>query len=92
MSLKMSYEIIPLKAFQKFFALRTPIERDAISLKIEVLKMNPFDSKNLNIKKLKGYKNRYRLRVWDYRIIYEVHNNELIIILMDGGSRGNIYK
>jgi hypothetical protein len=21
-----------------------------------------------------------------------VHNNELIIILMDGGSRGNIYK
>jgi len=88
----MSYEIIPLKPFQKFFALRTPVERDVIDSKMELLKMNPFDTKNLDIKKLKGYKVRYRLRVWDYRIIYEVHNDELIIIVMEGGNRGDIYK
>ncbi len=88
----MNYEIIPLKPFQKFFALRTSSERDTISLKLEVLKINPFDSKSLDIKKLKGYKRRYRLRVWGYRIIYELHDNELIIILMDGGSRGDVYK
>lgn len=88
----MSYEIIPLKPFQKFFALRTPAERDVIDSKMELLKRNPFDTKNLDIKKLKGYKVRYRLRIWDYRIIYEVHNEELIVIVMEGGNRGDVYK
>ncbi len=33
----------------------------------------------------------YRLRVGDYRIIYKVNNNELIICVIDAGNRGQIY-
>ena len=33
----------------------------------------------------------YRLRVGNYRIIYEIDNGELIIIVIDVGNRGEIY-
>ena len=46
-----------------------------------------------DIKRLKGRKSKglYRLRVGDYRIIYKVNNNELIICAIDAGNRGQIY-
>lgn len=45
-----------------------------------------------NIKKIQGYDNLLRLRVGDYRIIYTVDNGELVIIVVDVGNRGEIYK
>jgi Cytotoxic translational repressor of toxin-antitoxin stability system len=36
--------------------------------------------------------NYYRLRVGNYRIIYEIKNNELIIYVIRLGPRGDIYK
>jgi mRNA interferase RelE/StbE len=44
-----------------------------------------------------GYKeligrNGYRIRVGSYRIIYEIINSNLIIQIVDIGSRGEIYK
>lgn len=41
-------------------------------------------------KKLKGRKG-YRIRVGDYRIIYEIEDNILRIIVIDIGHRKNIY-
>lgn len=45
-----------------------------------------------DIKKMKGYDNLMRLRVGDYRIIYTVEHGECIIIVIDAGNRGEIYK
>jgi mRNA interferase RelE/StbE len=42
-------------------------------------------------KKLKG-RNGYRIRVADYRVIYEIIDQELIIDVIEVDSRGNIYK
>lgn len=42
-------------------------------------------------KKLKG-RDAYRIRVADYRIIYEVFDNILLIDVIDVGHRSNIYK
>ena len=47
---------------------------------------------NGDIKKLAGCKNEYRLRVGDYRIIYELNQNELVIIVTREDNRGQIYK
>jgi mRNA interferase RelE/StbE len=44
-----------------------------------------------NIKKLQG-REGYRLRVGDYRVIYTVHNQELIIAIIAIGPRGSIYE
>jgi mRNA interferase RelE/StbE len=45
-----------------------------------------------DIKKLKGMEELYRLRVGDFRIIFEKEDTELIIIVIDIGNRGQIYK
>lgn len=43
-----------------------------------------------DIKVLQGRKDELRLRIGKYRIIYQYENNDLIIL--DIGSRGDIYK
>ncbi len=45
-----------------------------------------------DVKKMKGYTDLYRLRVGDYRVIYTVNNGELVVYVIDVGSRGDIYK
>jgi mRNA interferase RelE/StbE len=45
-----------------------------------------------NVKKLAGYEDRYRLRVGDYRIIYEVMDRQLIILIVGVGHRREIYR
>ncbi len=45
-----------------------------------------------DVKKLKGIKETYRLRVGDYRVLFEKDDEELIIIVIDVGNRGEIYK
>ena len=87
----MRYKLIPLKDFKKFFKERTQKERDIIDQKLMILSNDPF-SNSLDIKKLKGYDGRYRLRVGRYRVIYEIFDDVLVIVLADGGSRGGIYK
>lgn len=92
MGLKMNYEIKELKRYKKFYAKRDAKEKKVIDEKLTLLKSNPYDSDRLDIKKLKGYEHRYRLRIWDYRILYEVYNDVLIIVALDGDNRGDVYK
>ena len=43
-------------------------------------------------KKLKGYKNAYRIRVGDYRIIYEIEDKVLRILVIAIGHRKDVYE
>ncbi|GCD13082.1 type II toxin-antitoxin system RelE family toxin [Clostridium tagluense] len=45
-----------------------------------------------DIKILKGMDEIYRLRVGDYRVLFEKNDKELIIIIIAVGNRGQIYK
>lgn len=45
-----------------------------------------------NIKKLAGYDDRYRLRVGDYRVIYDISDRQLIILVVGVGHRREIYQ
>jgi mRNA interferase RelE/StbE len=45
-----------------------------------------------NVKKLAGYDDRYRLRVGDYRVIYEVMDGQLVILVVGVGHRREIYR
>jgi mRNA interferase RelE/StbE len=45
-----------------------------------------------NVKKLTGYEDRYRLRVGDYRVIYDVTDKELVILVVGVGHRREIYR
>ncbi len=48
------------------------------------------DARPEGFKKLKG-RDGYRIRVSDYRIIYEIHDNILLIDIIDLGHRKKIY-
>lgn len=45
-----------------------------------------------SIKKLAGYEDRYRLRVGDYRVIYEVADEQLFILVVGVGHRRESYR
>ena len=47
---------------------------------------------NGDVKKIAGCKDEYRLRVGNYRIIYEQIQNEFIILITKAENRGQIYK
>jgi mRNA interferase RelE/StbE len=62
----------------------------AIVTTVEGLAINPYPA---NTKKLKGTAKFYfRVRTGNYRIIYEVHNQELIIDIIEVGHRKDIYR
>ena len=55
---------------------------------VEELKNNPFCGK-----RLKGrFLGDYSLRVGDYRIIYTIHKDKLLIYIIDLGHRKEIYR
>lgn len=49
------------------------------------------DSANIDIKKMKGLMNAYRIRKGSYRIIFEDHKHVLIVLVIEIGLRGDIY-
>ena len=43
-------------------------------------------------KKLRGADDFYRIRVGDYRVIYQVEHRSLVILVVSVGHRRNIYR
>ena len=69
--------LLPMK-IQKRFASR-----------IDRLSENPFP---VNSKLLKGSDDTYRLRVGDYRAIYQVRKKEVLVLVIKIGHRKDIYR
>jgi mRNA interferase RelE/StbE len=44
----------------------------------------------LDIKKLKGYKNHYRLRVGEFRILFFLENSKIVVYKI--GKRESVYE
>jgi len=55
------------------------------------LKQNPF-SEVLKVKKLKGADSLYRIRLGNYRLVYEVRSKKLIVLVIKIGHRKDVYK
>lgn len=54
-------------------------------------KLAESDQEGLDIKKLSG-RDGYRLRINGYRAIYMQDGEQLVILVLDAGPRGDIYK
>jgi mRNA interferase RelE/StbE len=59
-----------------------------VRAKLDQLAVNP--TRAPNVKPLKG-RPGYRLRVGDWRVIYELDQGQRRLIVLDIGSRGSIY-
>lgn len=70
---------------------RTPTNaRRLVLRKLRELAGDPY-ARNNNVKKLVG-RPGFRLRVGDWRIIYELRAGELIVLVMKFGPRSSIYE
>jgi len=56
--------------------------------KIESLAFNPRPPDTI---KLQGFDDTYRIRVGDYRVLYEIHDNVLLVLIVDVGHRKRVY-
>jgi mRNA interferase RelE/StbE len=57
--------------------------------RIDTLSENPFPR---GVKKLSAEENIYRLRIGDYRIIYQVQGKALLILILKLGHRKDVYR
>ncbi len=63
--------------------------RKRISNVIDSLRNNPRPE---SVRKLTGSDSLYRVRVGDYRVIYQIQDKKLVVLVVRIGSRGDIYK
>ena len=82
----MQYRIEIDKKAVKFISKQPPKQQERIFKAIHKLPSQG------DIKALQGYTGYYRLRVGDYRIIYTVNNDILLVQVVAVGNRGQIYK
>ena len=84
----MSYRVIIPKPVQKQLNNLSSNTRTRILAEIRLLKDNPRPD---GVKKLKGYENTYRIRVGNYRVIYEVRDRETIVLILSSIHRKDAY-
>ena len=87
-----SYDIRYTKVADKFFKEHEAIRkqyRDAIR---ELFVGE--HSEKIDVKKIKGKRNDYyRIRLGNYRVIYAIINNSIVVIdTLLAGARGDVYK
>jgi mRNA interferase RelE/StbE len=80
------YQQSALKTLRKLPANLSRLIRD----KIDRLAENP-PAANPNVKLLEG-RNGYRLRVGDWRVLYELLEDHLVIVVVKIKTRGDVYK
>lgn len=82
----MQYKILFDKPAQKFIMKQPPAQRARLLAAINRL---PEEGDR---KSMRGYPGRFRLRVGDYRVIYTVEHDLLIVRVINIGNRGDVYK
>lgn len=83
------YRVVTTKSFDKALA-RLPLNwQKRIVAKIKGVATDPYAPNN-NLAKLQG-RDGYRLRVGDWRVIYELQDERLVMLVLDMGPRGGIY-
>jgi mRNA interferase RelE/StbE len=74
----MAYTIIATKSIQKELDNLPNDVRERVYGKISQLSDNPRPD---GVTKLKGYKNEYRVRIGDYRVRYEILDQDKTVLL-----------
>ena len=84
----MRYQVILPKSVQKELDRLPDDVVEQIMARLAALETNP---RPADVKKLKG-RNAWRIRVGDYRVIYEIHDRVLQILVITVGHRREIYR
>ena len=83
----MTYTIEFAEPAEKQFRKLEKNIQERILLALDRIKIRPYSF----VKKLVGYQ-YYRMVIGDYRVIMDIRNNQLLILVAEVGHRKNIYK
>jgi len=86
-----TYRVEFVKSAQKEFDRLASGLQVKIAEALNLLAQNPF-SELLKVKKLKGSDSLYRIRLGDYRVVYELRNEQLIVLVIKIGHRREVYR
>jgi mRNA interferase RelE/StbE len=84
------YKIVFTKQADKSLRKMSRNTANLIREKLIQIKQSPY-AKHKNVTKLQN-RPGYRLRVGDWRIIYEIQNDKLVILVLKIAPRGRIYQ
>lgn len=76
----------------KFISSLQKHDREHLREAIFVLKDEPIPIKSLDVAKLKGEKNKYRIRKGKFRIVYEIIWEQKRILIHRVDFRSKVYK
>ncbi len=82
------YEVVIEKQVQKQLAKITPPNYNKVVSALQDLANNP---RPQGYKKLKG-RQGFRVRIGDYRIIYNINDNILTVFILAIGNRRDVYE
>lgn len=68
------------------------IPKKVLSKLVQTIRYLVHDPWPLGCKKLAGEENTYRIRVGIYRVIYEIRQKELVILVLKIGHRKDAYR
>ena len=85
----MNYRIEVKRSAAKALKKIPKADRKRIAKKIDSLAESP---PNPEITKMKGNNPFHKVRVGDYRIVYEIQENVLLILIVKIGHRKDIYR
>jgi mRNA interferase RelE/StbE len=51
-----------------------------------------FDPRPPGVRKLAGYEDLYRIRVGDWRVIYSIEEEILVVLVIEIGPRGSVHR
>lgn len=83
------YRIELSRGAEKALAALPGEARRRIASKIDALAENP---RPPGTKKLTGEDDLYRVRVGDYRVVYEIRDRVLIVLVLNIGHRREVYR
>ncbi len=85
----MAYQVEITPAAKRQIKKLVKQTQELIIQRLEQLAVNP---RPPGVLKMEGEENLYRVRVADYRIIYELQDRVLLIVVVKVGHRGDVYR
>ena len=85
----MIYRVRFAKRAAKQFQALPKQEQERIQPKIDALAAEP---RPKGIVKLSGEENLYRIRVGNYRILYAIEDDQLLVLVVTVGHRRDVYR
>ena len=86
------YRVKYHKQVVKFLQKHDKSTRHRIVDFFDTIKTNPKDFRGYDVKSMKGFDDKFRLRIGQFRVVFAVKEDLLMIEAIKAGGMGDVYK